>query len=151
MVEWTNWRNLNLLSFLISLYNEYLEFLMTSISGLICIKFKWSRTLHMSWKCREVEVFRRIRKAINRARKLLPVAVNQDYLFFVVFLGNLIRIDFTLNWQVMLYGSTWCFRRNYGAWCIDDNIYSSFYCPNSVRLFPPLSSVDFAVCKFGSM
>lgn len=119
----------------------------------ICIRFKWSRTLHTSWKCIKVEVFRRITKAVKRARKLLPVAVNKDYFFFVVFVGHLIRVDFTLNCQApaMLYGSTWCFRKNYGAWCINDNTFSSFYCPNSVRLFSPLFYVDFAVCKFGSM
>lgn len=114
----------------------------------ICIRFKWSRTLHTSWKCRKVEVFRRIAKAVKRARKLLPVAVNKDYFFLVVFVGHLIRVDFTLNCQApaMLYGSTWCFRKNYGAWCINDNTFSSFYCPNSVRLF--FSSL---LCGFCSM
>lgn len=126
---------------------------MKTISGLICIKFKGNRTLHISWKCREVEVFRRIGKAVKRAKEVLPVAVNQAYLFFVVCIWNLIRIAFTWNCQapVILYGSTWCFRKYYSARWIDDNIFSSFYCPSPVRFFPPLFYVDLAVWKLGSM
>lgn len=77
LLEWTNWRNLNLfsLSYPISLYNEYLEFLVTNISGLICLNFKGSRTSHTQpWKCRNVEVFGRIRKTVKRARKARRVA-----------------------------------------------------------------------------
>lgn len=75
LLEWTNWRNLNLfsLSYPISLYNKYLEFLVTNISGLICINFKGSRTSHLqSWKWSVV--FRKILKIVKRARKAKSVA-----------------------------------------------------------------------------
>lgn len=82
LLEWTNWRNLNLfsLSYPMSLYNECLEFLVTNLNGLICINFKGSRTLHMvlkMQKCWDVwENLKNCKK--SKESKKWSTAVDQD-------------------------------------------------------------------------
>lgn len=76
LLEWSDWRNLNSfsLSYPVSLCKEYLDFLVTNISGLICKNVKGRRISHkQSWKCRNVEVFRRIRKTVKRTMKARSV------------------------------------------------------------------------------
>lgn len=86
LLEWTNWRNLNLfsLSYPMSLYNEYLEFLVTNLNGLICVNFKGSRTLHTvleMQKCWDVQENWKNCKKSKEIKKccLRAMAVDQDY------------------------------------------------------------------------